>query len=95
MEVGLFGGFIKNHGTKEAIDAAFDGNEIIYGFGHTIDFLYRVSPRVVYNAGKLRLALEGEYTMAAIGQNHNLKWQPETLTEVGNCRILTSIGYYF
>jgi len=95
VEIGIFGGFIKNHGTKEEIDPAFAGNEIIYGFGHTIDYLYRVSPRVVYNSGKLRLALEGEYTTAAFGQNHNLKWQSETVTEVENCRILTSIGYYF
>jgi hypothetical protein len=95
VEVGIFGGFIKNHGTKEAIDPVFAGNEIIYGFGHTIDFLYRVSPRVVYNTGKLRLALEGEYTTAAFGMNHNLNWRPKTITEVENCRILTSIGYYF
>lgn len=95
VEVGIFGGFIKNRGTKDAIDPSFAGNEIIYGFGHTIDFLYRVSPRLVFNAGKLRLALEGEYTSAAFGKNYNLKWQPESVTEVDNYRILTSIGYYF
>lgn len=95
VEIGIFGGFINNHGTKEDIDESFAGNETIYGFGHTIHFMYRVSPRIVYHAGKLRLGLEGEYTQSAFGSNYDESWQPASETSVENCRILTSIGYYF
>ena len=65
-----------------------------YGRGLDIDTLYRVAPRVLFNAGKVRLAAEIEYTNAAYGTADAMgtfgstKWIP-------NLRLLGAVYYFF
>jgi len=45
----------------------------VYGLGTNIASLYRISPRVIYNSGKMRFALEFEYTVANYGSTRDAK----------------------
>ena len=68
----LFGGFIENLGTKEAL---YDGN----GDGHpdelytprpsTMNRMWRLSPTLLYTVGKFQLGLEYEVTSVLYGQS--------------------------
>ncbi len=93
--VGLFSGIITNHGSKEEIDMELTSDPIIYGFGHQIESLYRISPRAVYNMNNLRLSIETELTVANYGSEHNNHWQPAKIDKVENCRALIAVQYFF
>jgi len=92
IEVGLFGGLSNNMGTKEEMD---DENNDVYGLGTNIKFLYRLSPRLIVNSGKTRLALELEYTSASYGINYDSNYIPETTDTVNNLRVLIAVYYFF
>ena len=91
-QVGIFGGVLKNNGTKEAMA---DPGVNVFGRATTIRTLYRISPRIIYNSGKIRLALEFEYTNAAYGSNHNEFYIPAETTAVANFRGLLAVYYFF
>ena len=91
VQVGVFGGIFKNLGTKDAMAPGGD----IYGLGTDIDNLLRVSPRVIFNSNKTRIAFEAEYTRAAYGNNFDELYQPESTTAVSNLRGLIAIYYFF
>ncbi len=90
-QVGVFGGLTSNNGSKEEILSP----ALVYGRATTIRTLYRISPRVIYNAGKVRLALEVEYTNAAYGENFNEFYIPDETTSADNLRALAAIYYFF
>ncbi len=69
FQVGVFGGFTKNLGTGKDIIA---GRGV--GRGLNMESVFRISPRVIFNAGPVRFALEGEYTSA------NYDWDTPTST---------------
>ena len=85
---GLFAGYTKNYGFGRDVIGPF------YERGADIDAVYRISPRAVYNAGKVRLALEAEYTAAAYGKTGtdgrvlDPKW-------IGNFRLLGAVYLFF
>jgi len=89
-QVGVFGGFTQNNGSKEQLSGA-----TVYGRATTIRSLYRISPRVIYNVGKVRVALELEYTNAAYGSNHNAFYIPSETSNADNLRVLAAIYYFF
>lgn len=89
-QVGVFGGFMSNNGSKEQLSA-----NTVYGRATTIRSLYRISPRVIYNAGKVRVALELEYTSAAYGSNHDAFYIPGETSDADNLRVLAAIYYFF
>ncbi len=91
-QVGIFGGILNNSGTREAMS---DASNAVYGLSQDIKTLYRISPRIVYNAGKVRLALEMEYTRAAYGQDYDEYFLPGTIVPVGNMRGLLAVYYFF
>lgn len=91
-QVGVFGGMSSNNGTKEAMSDA--GNQV-FGLGTNIRTLYRISPRIMYNSGKVRLSLELEYTNAAYGSIYDNNYIPAETIEVGNMRMLMAIYYFF
>jgi hypothetical protein len=91
-QVGVFGGFTSNNGTKDAL--AIPGANV-FGRATTIKTLYRISPRIHYTAGKVRLAAELEYTAAAYGSNYDEFYLPEETTSVANLRVLFAILYFF
>jgi len=92
IQFGVFGGFLKNLGTKEAMS---DPGNDIYGLATDISTLFRISPRVIINSGKARIALEMEYTRAAYGNNYNEYYRPDNITTVANLRGLLAIYYFF
>ena len=91
-QVGLFGGVLINNGTKEAMS---DPANAVYGLAQDIQSMFRISPRIVYNSGKVRLALEMEYTQAAYGEDYNEFYLPDRTVAVGNFRGLLAVYYFF
>jgi hypothetical protein len=96
--IGLFAGYTKNNGTKDALDPAGD----IYfrgadkATGHHIDNVFRVSPRLVFQQGKTRFAAEFEYTAAAYGTpDATDKYKVIDTKTVSNLRILLAAYLFF
>jgi hypothetical protein len=91
-QVGVFGGVLYNSGTKEAMS---DPLNAVYGLATDIQSMFRVSPRIIYNSGKVRLALEVEYTQAAYGEEYDEFFLPDRTIAVGNLRGLLAVYYFF
>lgn len=91
-QVGVFGGILHNRGTKEAMS---DPGNAVFGLATDINSMYRISPRIVYNSGKARVALEMEYTQASYGADYNEFFLPDQTVPVGNLRGLLAVYYFF
>ncbi len=97
-QFGIFAGANKSLGTKEALS---NTSNTVYGPGTDINMLYRVSPRVIRNVGKLRFACELEYTRAEFGKKQNgimardYHALPVSTEWTGNLRSLLSVYYFF
>lgn len=90
-----FGVFLARSENLGAVKDLIEGTTVT-GFGTDIKTLYRISPRVFYNMGRTRLALEFEYTGAHFGNINiaeNNKGFPLNTHEVNNLRVL--LGVYF
>lgn len=100
-QVGVFGGYTKNLGTKDAmvLPTPFSySNMTIYSRGSNIDFAYRASARLIYNNGKFRLAPELEYTVAAYAKDNRSYDANGKITDsksIGNWRVLVGFYYFF
>ena len=87
-QAGVFGGYARNLGSRRTLTGPS------YGRGGNIREVFRISPRLVHNAGKLRLAAEAELTSAAYGA-------PDARRKVGaatwatNVRFLLATYYFF
>ncbi len=90
-QVGVFGGLTSNNGSKESILLT----SLVYGRGTTIRRLYRIAPRIIYNTGKIRVAMEVEYTNAPYGSDYNEFYIPSETTNADNLRVLAAIYYFF
>jgi hypothetical protein len=88
-QTGLFAGYTRNLGAGEDISAGG-----VVGSRGNIDYIYRISPRLLYNVGKMRFGLELEYTVAAFG-TIDAMGLVENATAVGNLRTLVSVFYFF
>jgi len=88
-QAGLFAGYTKNLGADEQILPEYK-----FGARSDIDYIYRVSPRIIYNVGKLRFALELEYTTAAFGEI-NVNGTIDDGVPVSNLRTLIGAYYFF
>ena len=92
IQVGVFAGYFNSMGTKDEMsDPAND----IYGLGTDISSLIRVSPRIIVNSGKTRIALEVEYTSAEHGNNFDSNHVAITTTKTSNLRALIAMYYFF
>lgn len=91
-QVGLFGGYSKNMGAGRDLYSL--DPEDYYSRGSNIAYLYRISPRFVYNAGKFRIAPEIEYTVAAYGKT-DVNGEVIDSEEVANFRALLGVYYFF
>jgi hypothetical protein len=90
VEFALFAGYSKNLGAKENLTGTY------YGRGTDIDNLLRISPRVVWNTGKVRFSTEYEYTSAKYGTPNSLnKGKVGNLKSVVNTRLLFAVFYFF
>ena len=92
FELGIFGGVLKNLGTKEKMS---DAGNPVYGLATNIDVLYRLSPRILYFQDHTKIGCELEYTNADYGANFDTEHQPANTTNVANLRVLLSIYYVF
>lgn len=90
MQGGLFLGYSKNLG---AADPVLSPNNY-YSRGKDIGYLYRISPRFIYNINKLRIAPEIEYTVAGYGSPDS-KDMVKNIKTVGNFRFLVGVYYFF
>ncbi len=95
VQVGVFAGYSKNNGAQDRILPLSDSYGAVYGLGTDLDYVYRISPRVVYNVEKVSFALEYEYTAAAYASEFNEKYKPVKSNEVANSRLLFSVFYFF
>jgi len=91
MQAGLFLGYSKNLGSQETLPAP---PQYKYTRGSNIDYLYRISPRFIYNAGKFRIAPEVEYTVAGYGSTQ-LDGTVKDPEPIGNFRFLLGVFYFF
>ncbi len=90
FQVALFGGYSENLGASENLVGT------LYARGANIANVFRVSPRVQYTTGKLRLATEFEYTSADYGTpNPDNKGLVEETVSVANTRVLIAVFYFF
>lgn len=88
--VGVFAGYNQNMGSSVDL-IGFPG-----GLGTNLAHLYRVSPRVFFISGKVKVGAEVEYTVAGYGDGtYDIKGIPLNPTDVANVRILTAIYYSF
>jgi hypothetical protein len=87
-QTGLFAGYSKNLGSPHEITGAN------YARGFNIDELYRLSPRLVYNVGKMRFAGEAELTAASYG-TPDLFGKVRDARFVRNLRLLLAAYYFF
>ncbi|MCX6258371.1 MAG: hypothetical protein NTW49_10820 [Bacteroidia bacterium] len=88
IQGGLFLGYTENLG---AVDY-FTGGDFIRGID--IKYLYRISPRIIVNSGRMRFAGELEYTVAAYGHS-DPQGKVLNTKEVGNLRALLAVYYFF
>ncbi len=88
LQPGLFIAYGKNLGCSEEAIGPY------YARGANIDYAYRISPRLVFNINKLRLAGELEYTVAAYGKTTSKGYVSDS-KEIGNLRILLGVYYFF
>jgi len=92
---GFFCGVVKNLGTTSKIHF-FDaqGEPIVYSYIPNAAYVFRVSPRLVWNSNKFQVGLEAEYTGAAFGKLNNYANVPHG-SYVGVFRALLALTYYF
>ena len=88
IQAGLFAGYSQNMGCNKIII----GNT--YARGGNINYLYRVSPRIMFNSGKMRFSGEVEYTTAAYGLT-DIDGTVFDSKEISNLRLLIGVYYFF
>lgn len=92
---GLFVGVSKNLGALKKI-TTFDahGDPIVYGRNPNINYVVRVSPRLVWTIGQFQVGLECEYTGASYGKlDSHGKVRQGSYVDV--LRVLLDMFYYF
>ncbi len=95
LSPGIFIGYTKNLGANRTIvqQAQENNPEFIFGLDPEIDYVFRVSPRLVYSNKAFTAAGEIEFTRAAFGQLNN-KAEVINAVPVNNVRFLFALYYY-
>lgn len=88
LQAGIFAGWSRNLGVSGTIGGA------AYGRGFDMKELFRISPRIVFNAGQVRLAGEVEVTSAAYGAA-DAEGRVDGVSRVANLRLLGAVTYLF
>ncbi len=93
FQAGVFIGMSENLGAVTDLLPDYSVTSVT-GLGTDIKTLFRVSPRIFYNLGRARFALEGEYTRAGFGTvklQQNSKGIPVDPQDVANLRMLLAV----
>ncbi len=102
-EAGVFGGYTQNLGSNKNIQD-WHNQESYFSRGSNIAYMYRISARAVYRAGKLQIGLEPEYTVTCYGNTLNSLGEVQKTSEtypnatrnvVSNLRVLLSTTLFF
>ncbi|MGK7394563.1 MAG: hypothetical protein ACNS62_08315 [Candidatus Cyclobacteriaceae bacterium M3_2C_046] len=95
VQLGLFAGYSKNLGASKEVDTFFARAD-------NMAFVYRISPRIVYISGKVKIGVEMERTSSAYALKNdqgNLDFDQfhmvRSWDEIANYRLLVSMGYFF
>lgn len=91
-EVGMFGGYSQNFGSFHDVQD-WNNDHSYFARGHHIDFLYRVSARVKYNANKFLFGVEPEYTAVKYGTLLDSKGK--VLSQAGNSQLVHGMRILF
>ena len=102
MNIGIFGGYTQNLGSNLNI-LDWNNAKSYYSRGSNIAYVYRISPRISYTIGSLKIGAEYDYTVAAYGNKRNSLGVVQTtnsetgaiLKEISNHRVLGFIQYNF
>ena len=101
VQFGLFGGYSQNMGACDSI-VSFKVGDVTTSRGSDIKRLYRISPRVVFIAGKFQFMTELEYTVAYYVMKKNAgvidrdaKGVIGRSADVGNLRALFAVQFNF
>ncbi len=103
VQYGLFGGYSKDLGSNDQI-YDFQSTTSYYSRGSNIAYVYRISPRAVYTEGKMKFAVETEYTVAGYGdtrdsygivQDKSTEFPNAEINDISNFRLLFSAIYSF
>jgi len=90
-QAGLFAGYYRNYGSKTPLSP--DPAQV-FARGYNIADIYRLSPRLLYNIGKMRFALEGELTGTGYG-TPDAYGKVQGARSVANLRLLFAAYYFF
>lgn len=95
VQPGLFIGYTKNHGLGDDLygDTVYGRGFAVLGVAD-IDNIFRISPRVAFNSGKVRFAVETEYTAVAYGIA-NEQLEVKNTEQVANLRLSFAVYYFF
>jgi hypothetical protein len=88
LQLGVFAGYAKNLGSNESIVGK------IYSRGDNIGEVLRVSPRIQYTTGKIRVGLELELTQSLYGKTDNFG-KINSGDRINNSRLLLGTFYNF
>ncbi len=92
VQLGVFAGYFNSMGTKDEMS---DPGNTIYGLGTDVSSLFRVSPRIIINSGKTRIAFEMEYTSVEHGNSFDANHIAISSTSASNLRALLAMYYFF
>lgn len=87
VELAVFAGYAGNLGADEEF-------LVPYARATNIDHVYRISPRVQWTSGKVRISTELEYTAAAYGTMFT-DGSVRNARTVENLRLLAAVWYFF
>jgi hypothetical protein len=90
VQPGIFCGYSKNLGTSAD---TLNGNS--FGRGLNVDYLFRISPRLIFTSGKLSLGVEYEITTAAYGLSDPSGTVSKEIDNYTNKRLLITAIYMF
>lgn len=89
IQAAVFAGYSKNLGTDN------DNSGVYYSRGANINYVSRISPRIVFNMAKLRISTELEFTSAQYGKADTKGIVNSNQATVSNLRVLTAFYYFF
>lgn len=95
VNFGLFAGYSANMGASEEYHS-LSTPTLLYARGESLDYIYRISPRLMFTSGKFTFAVEHMMTGAAYGTAFDTKQKvSQTADATINHRVLLSTVYKF
>jgi len=90
-QAGLFAGYYRNYGARDPLSPAAAE---VFARGYNIADIYRLSPRLLYNVGKMRFSGEVELTGTGYG-TPDAHGKVQGARYVANFRLLFAAYYFF